>query len=219
MQRLLAIALAALLASASGGALAQYDQEPVHRANRDRIIQIMTRPEVDEATRSNQVREFLSTLPKRDAFRAQYEVLDYARKQGAIGHLDYSKGMVDLYSREAPNLTVPLDYWRYYVMIAAKLERKEIPEEEFEYLRARKFDEANAIMRERKQQAAAAAENAARAKAAEAKAQAAAEERQQAENDERFRQSMIEFADRLKSRRGTNTQCTQYGGVLNCNTR
>jgi hypothetical protein len=222
MSRLIGLAVVALLALACpfGSTFAQDTMTKARAANSELLTAIIAQS-ADATERDRRVNDFLESLSPDEQFYAQYDVLELALNKEAIGHRAYGKAMIELYSRYRPNSDISLDYWRYYVMIAAKLERKEIDVEEFDYLRGRKLFEARSAMSERKRHAAAAAKNESLAAAADAQAKADAVARRQEADDRFFYENMRELSDRLKSSRGTgtNTRCTQLGGVLNCTTQ
>lgn len=78
-----------------------------------------------------------------EAFEALSGVLKIATRDAILTPLEVSREMLALVQRYRPRDDVGLDYWRYRIMIAAKLDRGEIKQEEFDYLEGRKLAESD----------------------------------------------------------------------------
>lgn len=182
---------------------------------RDTLIKIMTENAEDPALGAK-IDAYLGRMQPKDAFDAEFDVLDYARNTvRVIERLDYGKGMVALHEKYFPGTAeIAVDYWRYYVMIAAKLERKEIAIEEFDYLQKRKEAEARnalAVADAREHQAGVARQQ----------ARADADAREAAYRDQQITESLQRLGDRFREmgQRTRTTNCVQYGNTTNCTTR
>ncbi len=130
------VALGAALALSS--ALTVGQPEPF--AQRDRLIQIIATHEGDEASLDLKVSTFLATMTASEALNVQSQALQLARKNG-MPRLDFAKAMLALNERYVAPTDPAIEYWRYVIMIASKLERGEIQREEYDYLMQKKFAE------------------------------------------------------------------------------
>lgn len=88
---------------------------------------------------------FLATLPQGEAFDAEVDLVDSAKQRGLLSEAAYARERLGLVKKYVPeteaNADLVRDYWGYRLVIASKLERKEIPPEEFDYLLDRKRTE------------------------------------------------------------------------------
>lgn len=176
-----------------GCALAQ--SQDAREARRDGLIAVMADNAEAGPLLAQRISEYLAGMPQQDAFDAQADVLDFARKKRLITKLELAKGMLDLHKRYFPDDEIALDYWRYSVMIAAKQERGEISQEEFDYLQGRKIAEAKAALAANEQRQEAAAP---------------------APATSWIGPTLIGIGNALRKPPVTNTNCVTLGGVVRC---
>lgn len=88
------------------------------------------------------VDKYLGSLPDLDRFELEGATFGHLRKIGAISRTNYIQNMLELNERYAPRDHVTLDYWRYLRMISTKVDKGTMAEEEYQYLSAKKYDEA-----------------------------------------------------------------------------
>lgn len=129
--------LACCLLVLSFGAVGQTREQ-----NTQRLMDVMAANWEDPYTMQRKVSELLATFTDDEAYRAQADVVLWGGKNKVLSPLEVSREMLALTQRYAPRDEVTLDYWRYEVMIGAKLDRGEIQREEFDYLEARKMAES-----------------------------------------------------------------------------
>lgn len=137
-------ALLVALAFCASGAFAQSD---ARLERRDGLMRIMAEHAEDPVALGQQTRKYLAALSSQDAFDAEADLYRWAWNARAITRLEFGRQMLELNKSYAPDDESTLDYWRYVVMIAAKLERGEIALEEYQYLEARKLAEAGRSQR------------------------------------------------------------------------
>lgn len=85
---------------------------------------------------------FLVTLPKEEAFDAEVDLVDAAHQRGLVNESGYARERLTLVRKYVADSDASSDlvreYWGYRLVIASKLDRKEIPPEEFDYLLEKK---------------------------------------------------------------------------------
>lgn len=177
------------------------------QAHRDQLIKLATEGSEQEA--GQRMQAYLSTLAPDEAFAAEVDLWAWSRKDAKIiTRAQYARAMLDTHLRYLPNAEVAIDYWRYVVMIAAKLERGEIQQEEYDYLEGRKIAQAKAAQREADQQE--------RLHDAQQRALAAP----RAPQTSPIGEAMMRFGQTLRERsRSSQTDCVTMGARGNCYTR
>jgi hypothetical protein len=172
---------------------------------RDRLMAVMAANADDPAALGHAVRAFLGGLDREDAFRAQADVLRWARTNGVLSRLQFSREMLALNGQYAPDDDLTADYWRHSIMISAKLERGEIKQEEFDYLEGRKLAETRRLQR---------AEEARWAAAQQAPRPAAAPVA-----PDGIGAALLGIGRAMKPAPSSSTNCIRTGEVVNCTTR
>lgn len=129
--------LACCLLVLSFGAVGQTREQ-----NTQRLMDVMAANWENPSTMQQKVAELLATYTEEEAYRSQADVVLWGGKNKVLSPLEVSREMLTLAQRYAPKDDVSLDYWRYQVMISAKLDRGEIQREEYDYLEGRKMAEA-----------------------------------------------------------------------------
>lgn len=113
--------------------------------SRQEKVEALLKLATDAPTRldgAKAVDQHLNTLPDSDRAQLESDTWSHLRKTGAITRSAYIQNMLELNERFAPRDYITLDYWRYLRMISAKVDAGTMAEEEYQYLSAKKYDEA-----------------------------------------------------------------------------
>jgi hypothetical protein len=145
MKHLFAIILAFLVLSA----IAQ-PQGGSRDRNNARVMEIVSESVgLSQAEIRKKLDTFLATLPSAEAFDAEVDLVEVAQRQGLLSESSYARERLALIRKYVPdsdaNADLVREYWGYRLVVASKLDRKEIPSEEFDYLVEKKRAE---ILRE-----------------------------------------------------------------------
>lgn len=88
----------------------------------------------------------LADMPHHEAMQAAGDFADHLQAQGGLSALQHATLRQNIVKHYLPgndeNAAAAREYWAYRVMIAAKLDRKEIAKEEYDYLLEKKLNEA-----------------------------------------------------------------------------
>lgn len=209
MKRALALLVYSGLIAFAGAAAAQTDRAT---ANRDTLLNIMVGSVDDPKAMAERTSAFLDSIPMDEAFKAQAAVLKLALQGKHVSRVEFARGMLSLNLRYAPDDDVALDYWRYVIVIAAKLERGEIPIEEYEYLEARKMAEAKRASSE--QTAKIRAEDAQRAYL-----ESVARAQSEAANRDAIGAVLQGIGRAIRPAPTVTTNCVRIGSSMNCSSR